>query len=220
LIRYYAQLDANDKVRRTERTEEDIELIRSIFGGRWVETWLDKPGHNPGIKDSTWIPERENFIHPRTTPWSYLDDESLTWMPVSMQLDRQLNLWIHAESIEYRSGMPKWLGILNSSCTSYTFQFGESEDKHQFVVVSMNMVSLGSYDKDRDPVMQSISTHCAAEVPKKKFFFLEVEEGRLTLRERESSGQLGATLAELPGAEMSSSWYAAWMADCLEGAQL
>lgn len=90
--RYCAEIDASNVVKRVIVCD-DLNWPVQHLGGTWVETWVDKPGHNyAGIGD-IYKPEANNFHDPKPYD-SWVLDGSLQWQPpVPMPKDKKYYKW-------------------------------------------------------------------------------------------------------------------------------
>ena len=90
--RYCAELDKDDNVIRVIVCDS-LEWLTQRLGGRWVETFMDKPDHNYAGKGYKFHKDKSNFA-PKQPYASWSLDEKLKWQPpVAMPKDGKMYRW-------------------------------------------------------------------------------------------------------------------------------
>ena len=78
MIRYFAEIDDRNIVLRVI-VVESAEYAHELFGGNWVETFIDSDKNYAGV-GSIFVPELNNFHRPKPYPNWVLNDK-LRWVP-------------------------------------------------------------------------------------------------------------------------------------------
>ena len=89
--KYAAQIN-NDTVTRIIVIESS-ELAISLFGGEWVETFIDSAGKNYAGIGYLYIRSKQNFATPKPFPSWSLDDNCIWQPPVPMPTDEKYYIW-------------------------------------------------------------------------------------------------------------------------------
>lgn len=89
--RYFAEIK-NDTVQRVI-VIESATLANQLFGGTWVETFVDSIGKNYAGIGYRYHADKKNFSAPRPFP-SWTLDENLIWQPPTpMPTDGKIYYW-------------------------------------------------------------------------------------------------------------------------------
>ena len=78
MARYFAEIK-NNVVQRVV-VADDLQWCIDNLGGTWVETFMDKPGHNYAGLGFTHHPDKNNFSDPQPFP-SWILDTDCKWQP-------------------------------------------------------------------------------------------------------------------------------------------
>lgn len=79
--KYFAQINEHNIVTDIVVVESS-EYAHELFGGNWVETFINDPNKNYASKGSIFVPELNNFYKPQPYPNWILNDK-LRWKPLS-----------------------------------------------------------------------------------------------------------------------------------------
>jgi len=77
-MKYFAELDQNNTVLRII-VIDSAEEAKAMFGGNWVETFMNRPDKNYAGFGDIYVPTLENFMHPRKYENTILDTKTLRW---------------------------------------------------------------------------------------------------------------------------------------------
>jgi len=92
MARYFAQLD-NKNIVLQVLVSDTKEWCENTFGGKWVETFMNKAGHNYASIGWTYHKGRNSFIPPKPFP-SWVLNNNLHWKaPKDRPNERDLFGW-------------------------------------------------------------------------------------------------------------------------------